>query len=159
MRLNRRVPVGTHGGVRGRRAYARLLLDYRVPHSLHMQRCIPDALYPIFFWFSAFPHFGQVFLPQLLSSSFFYCIIKSLIWTLPRHPFYRLPRGLKNGPRAVRPWQPCCAFQRNSRRAGRWPGRPRWPRWRRRGSTGRWIPTGCRWQRWRSRSSAAKPGL
>ena len=39
---------------------------YLVPHSLHIQRCVPERLYPIFTWFSTFPHFGHCFPASIL---------------------------------------------------------------------------------------------
>ena len=32
-----------------------------MPHSLHLQRWLPDPLYPALIWFSIFPHFGHRF--------------------------------------------------------------------------------------------------
>ena len=32
-----------------------------MPHSLHLQRWLPEPLYPALIWFSVFPHFGHRF--------------------------------------------------------------------------------------------------
>ena len=48
---------------------------YLVPHSLHLQRCVPERLYPILIWFSFFYIWG-IFSPLLsLLFSFLYYII------------------------------------------------------------------------------------
>ena len=34
---------------------------YTLPHSLHLQRWVPDGLRPTFIWFSLFPQYGHFF--------------------------------------------------------------------------------------------------
>ena len=56
-----------------------------MPHSLHLQRWLPDALYPALTWFSIFPHFGHFFHASFVLFLIVpYYIIISLFWTLPK---------------------------------------------------------------------------
>ena len=49
---------------------------YTLPHSLHLQRWVPDGLRPTFIWFSLFPQYGHLFhsssVPFLISLLFYH---------------------------------------------------------------------------------------
>lgn len=62
------------------------LIVYPVPYALHLQRCVPERLYPIFTWFSFLPLYRISGIACPLLFLFFPCLYLSTIfafWTLP----------------------------------------------------------------------------